>query len=277
MHINLLGARVDVVDLAGAVEKVAAFVATGRPHQVITLNPEILYRAQQEPELLALINRADLVTADGIGIVWAAKVAGTPVPGRVTGIDLMLALVARAAREGWRIFLLGAAPGVAEEAARRLQEKHPGLVVAGTQHGYFRPAEEGPAGEAVGASPAHTPGNSPNDSTGGPPENPKDPTEWDVVEQIRGAKPDLLFVALGAPKQEKFIARHKQALGVPVAMGVGGSFDVIAGRVARAPVWMQRLHLEWLGRLLREPRRWRRMLVLPRFAWLAWRKARLGK
>ncbi|MDQ0285080.1 N-acetylglucosaminyldiphosphoundecaprenol N-acetyl-beta-D-mannosaminyltransferase [Desulfofundulus luciae] len=253
MHINLLGARVDAVDLAGAVERVAAFVATGRPHQVITLNPEILYRAQQEPELLALINRADLVTADGIGIVWAAKVAGTPVPGRVTGIDLMLALVSRAAREGWRIFLLGAAPGVAEEAARRLKEKHPGLVVAGTQHGYFKPA---PVTTGTGETGV---------------------TEWDVVEQIRAAQPDLLFVALGAPKQEKFIARHKQALGVPVAMGVGGSFDVIAGRVARAPVWMQRLHLEWLGRLLREPRRWRRMLVLPRFAWLAWRKARLGK
>ncbi|SHE83467.1 N-acetylmannosaminyltransferase [Desulfofundulus australicus DSM 11792] len=272
MHINLLGARVDAVDLAGAVEKVAAFVAAGHPHQVITLNPEILYRAQKEPELLDLINRADLVTADGIGIVWAAKVAGTPVPERVTGIDLMLALVERAAREGWRIFLLGAAPGVAEEAARRLREKHPGLVVAGTQHGYFRPG----AGEAGGEAAFTAPGRAPVASSGdgGRPGEPRVPTEGEVVEQIRRARPDLLFVALGAPKQEQFIDRYKEVLGVPVAMGVGGSFDVIAGRVARAPEWMRRLHLEWLGRLIREPRRWRRMLVLPRFAWLVWRRAR---
>lgn len=111
-------------------------------------------------------------------------------------------------------------------------------------------------------------------TAGATPAGKGDITEWDVVERIRTARPDLLFVALGAPKQERFIARHKKALGVPVAMGVGGSFDVIAGRVARAPVWMQRLHLEWLGRLIKEPRRWRRMLVLPRFAWLVWRKAR---
>ncbi|MQL51535.1 WecB/TagA/CpsF family glycosyltransferase [Desulfofundulus thermobenzoicus] len=242
MQINLLGARVDVVDLAGAVERIAGFVQSGIPHQVVTLNPEILYRAQREPALLSLINGADLVTADGVGVVWAAKVAGTPLPERVTGIDLMLALVARAAAEGWRVFLLGASPGVAEEAARRLQEKHPGLLVAGTMHGYFPPAGE--------------------------PE---------VVEMIRTARPHLLFVGLGAPKQEQFIARYKQALGVSAAMGVGGSFDVIAGKVARAPAWMRRMHLEWLGRLIREPRRFKRMLVLPRFAWLAWRKARSGR
>ncbi|MGB9804653.1 WecB/TagA/CpsF family glycosyltransferase [Desulfofundulus sp.] len=277
MHINLLGARVDVVDLAGAVEKVADFVAAGRPHQVITLNPEILYRAQQEPGLLDLINRADLVTADGAGIVWAARVAGTPVPGRVTGIDLMLALVERAAREGWRIFLLGAAPGVAEEAARRLRAKHPGLVVAGTQHGYFKPAEEVPAEGAAGGTAVGVPGGSAAVGGACAAGSEKVPSEWDVVEQVRAAKPDLLFVALGAPKQEKFIARHRQSMGVPVSIGVGGSFDVIAGRVARAPLWMQRLNLEWLGRLLREPRRWRRMLVLPRFTWLVWRNYRWGK
>ncbi|WP_027717638.1 WecB/TagA/CpsF family glycosyltransferase [Desulfovirgula thermocuniculi] len=236
--INILGARVDAVDLEGAVEKIAAFVREGRPRQVITLNPEILYRAQKEPPLLSLINAADLVTADGVGVVWAAGMCGARLPGRVTGIDLMLALVARAAREGWRVFLLGAAPGVAAEAARRLQERHPGLVVAGTHHGYFSPQEE-----------------------------------RGVVEEIRAARADLLFVALGAPKQELFIARHKAVLGAKVAMGVGGSFDVLAGKARRAPAWMRRLGLEWLGRLLMEPRRWRRMLVLPRFAGLVLRES----
>jgi len=239
MRINLLGAPVDALSLDGAVERVAAFVADGRPRQVITLNPEILYRAYYDGALMNLLKAADLVTADGVGIVWAARVAGTPVPERVTGIDLMLRLMPRAAREGWRIFLLGAAPGVAAEAARRLVGQYPGLVIAGTRHGYFKPDEEGA-----------------------------------VVEEIRRAAPHLLFAALGAPKQEWFIARHKEALGVPVAMGVGGSFDVLAGRVKRAPLWMRRLHLEWLGRLLMEPSRWRRMLVLPRFARLVWSRAR---
>lgn len=252
MRINLLGAPVDALDLDGAAEQVAAFVAAGRPRQVITLNPEILYRARQEPELLALLNAADLVTADGAGIVWAARMAGTPVPERVTGIDLTLRLLPRAVREGWRVFLLGAAPGVAAEAARRLQTQYPGLVIAGTHHGYFQSGASSP--ETVAQS--------------------GQVTEDEVVELVRRARPHLLFAGLGAPKQEWFIARHQEAMGVPVAMGVGGSFDVLAGRVRRAPRWLQRMHLEWLGRLFMEPARWRRMLVLPRFAWLVFTKAR---
>ncbi|OAT79821.1 WecB/TagA/CpsF family glycosyltransferase [Desulfotomaculum copahuensis] len=247
MRINLLGAPVDALDLEAAVERVAAFVtAAGPPRQVITLNPEILFRARQEPALLTLINSADLVTADGVGIVWAARMAGTPVPERVTGIDLMLRLMPLAAREGWRVFLLGAAPGVAAEAARRLQAQHPGLVIAGTHHGYFQPGASSPGAAA----------------------EPGQLTEDEVAALVRRARPHLLFAGLGAPKQERFIARHKEAMGVPVSMGVGGSFDVLAGRVRRAPRWLQRMHLEWLGRLFMEPARWRRTLVLPRFAWL---------
>ncbi|MEW6425592.1 MAG: WecB/TagA/CpsF family glycosyltransferase [Bacillota bacterium] len=237
MQVEILGARIDALRMAEVEERIAGFVRAGSPRQVITLNPEVLYRAQREPGLLALINGAALVTADGAGIVWAARVAGKPVPERVTGIDLMLRLVARAAREGWRIFLLGGAPGVAEEAAARLKQQHPQLIVAGTCHGYFQ--DRGDLQEAK------------------------------VIEMIRRARPHLLFVGMGAPKQEEFIARHLPEWEVPVALGVGGSFDVLAGRVKRAPAWMQRLHLEWLGRLLREPRRWRRMLVLPGFAWRA--------
>lgn len=277
MQVEILGARVDAVDLEGAVERIAEFVRGGRPRQVITLNPEILYRAQKEPQLLSVINSADLVTADGVGVVWAARMYGARLPGRVTGIDLMLALVERAAREGWRVFLLGAAPGVAAEAARRLKQRHPGLVVAGTQHGYFRAAVEWPAAEAGGALPARAPGGLPGGDAGGRAGSPVETSERDVVEQVRAAKPDLLFVALGAPKQELFIARHKEELGAVVAMGVGGSFDVLAGKVRRAPAWMRRLGLEWLGRLFIEPRRFRRMLVLPRFAWLVLKESRRQK
>jgi len=240
LQVELLGARVDGIRLEQAVERVAGFVGSRQSCWIITLNPELLYRAWSERDLLNLINRADLVTADGVGIVWACRMAGRPVPERVTGIDLMLRLSARAAKEGWRVFLLGAAPGVAGEAASRLKRLYPGLVVAGTHHGYFSPAEE--------------------------------PS---VVELVRQARPDLLFVALGAPKQEYWVVRNRAALGAAVAVGVGGSFDVVAGRMRRAPFWMQRLRLEWLFRLLKEPARWRRMLVLPLFAWLVLKKYKL--
>lgn len=240
MKVNLLGAGIDALTMEEAVERVAGFVRSGRPHRIITLNPEFLYRAQFECRLLDLVNRADLVTPDGVGIVWACRVAGSPVPERVTGIDLMLRLAERAAAEGWRIFLLGAAPGVAEEAAERLRRAHPGLLVAGTHHGYFK-EDEGAA----------------------------------VAGLVREARAGLLFVALGAPKQEFWIDRYLEETGAAAAVGVGGSFDVIAGRVRRAPLWVRKLHLEWLSRLLREPARWRRQLVLPLFAWLVLKKYRL--
>lgn len=236
MKVVLFGVPVDPLTLEECVERVAAMVGDGGAHQVVTLNPELLYRARSEPRLRAILDRADLVTADGVGIVWAARRTGQWLPERVTGIDLMMALVRRAAACGWRVFLLGAAPGVAAEVARRLKSLYPGLGIAGWQHGFWTPEEE--------------------------PE---------VVAAIKRARPQLLFVALGAPRQEEWIARHLPALGPVVAMGVGGSFDVVAGRVRRAPALLRRLNLEWLGRLVLQPRRWRRMLVLPRFAWLVFR------
>jgi len=226
-----------------SIDRVAELIKAGGPRRVITLNPEILYQAvQADHALLELINRADLVTADGEGIVWAGRVAGTPFPERVTGIDLMLRLVERAAAEGWKIYLLGAAPGVAEEAAEKLTRRFSGLQVAGTQHGYFKPDEE-----------------------------------VNIAQAIKQKAPQLLFVALGAPAQERWIDRHIAGIGPVVAVGVGGSLDVISGRVARAPLWMQKLKIEWLGRLLSEPSRWRRMLVLPKFAWLVLKTYRLGR
>ncbi|MBO8138745.1 MAG: WecB/TagA/CpsF family glycosyltransferase [Desulfotomaculum sp.] len=181
-----------------------------------------MYRAQGREVLLNLVNTADLVT---------------PVKERVTGIDLMLRLCERGARENWRVFLLGAAPGVAEEAAEKLKNKYPGLVIAGTHDGYFKREE--------------------NDR---------------IVKMIRSAEPHILFVALGMPKQEQWIAEYQHKTGVPVAIGVGGSFDVISGRKKRAPGWTQRLKVEWLYRLIKESWRIKRQLVLPKFALLVLRK-----
>ncbi|MGC7846372.1 WecB/TagA/CpsF family glycosyltransferase [Desulforudis sp. 1088] len=240
---SLLGARIDALSMREALEVVTALVTKGHPSQVITMNPEYLYRAQREPLLLDIANGAALVTADGVGIVWAARLAGRPVPERVTGIDLMLALLERASAKGWRVFLLGAAPGVAEEAAEKARERWPSLVICGTHHGYFETGEDDR-----------------------------------IIGKVRAAAPDLLFLGLGAPKQELWGARYLQDLGVPVVMGVGGSFDVLAGKVKRAPAWLRKLHLEWLGRLLREPRRWRRQMVLPKFILMVlWRYRTPGR
>ncbi|MCL6558848.1 MAG: WecB/TagA/CpsF family glycosyltransferase [Firmicutes bacterium] len=227
---SLLGLEIDAVTLTEAVARVAAFVSQNGTHQVVTLNPEYLYRARTEEDLQEIVRGASLVTADGVGIVWAARVLGVDVPERVTGIDLMLAICEQAAVRGWRVFLLGGRPGIAEKAAAELIRDFPGLTVAGVYHGYFK-AEE----------------------------------ELSVVAKIKRAKPHVLFVGLGAPAQERWIYQNRVKLGVPVAMGVGGSFDVLSGKVKRAPVWMRRLGLEWLARLIREPWRWRRMLVLPLF------------
>jgi N-acetylglucosaminyldiphosphoundecaprenol N-acetyl-beta-D-mannosaminyltransferase len=230
-RVNILGTKVDRVGMGEAVRRVMEFAESRTPHHVITLNAEMIERAQDNPDLRALINAADLVTPDGAGVVWASRCLGRPVPERVTGIDLMLELAGEASRAGRRVFLLGAAPGVADEAAERLRARYPGLNLVGTCHGYFSAAE----------TPA-------------------------IVERVRDAAADILFVALGAPKQEYWIRDNLGDLGVSVAIGVGGSFDVIAGRVKRAPAWMRKLQLEWLGRLVREPSRFRRMLALPRFA-----------
>ncbi|GAB6179356.1 WecB/TagA/CpsF family glycosyltransferase [Desulfotomaculum defluvii] len=241
MRIQLLGAPIDALNMKETVSEIEEFLhKDSKPHFIITLNPEYLYRAQDNEELMKLIYEADLITPDGTGIVWAAKTTGSPVPERVTGIDLMLNLIPLAEQKGWGIFLLGAAPGVAEEAAGNLKKQYPRLNIVGTRDGYFKPHEEDK-----------------------------------IVKEIAAAKPHLLFVALGMPRQEQWIYKYKEQLAVPVSMGVGGSFDVIAGRVERVSPWLQKLNLEWLGRLIKEPYRWKRQLVLPKFAWLVIKKYKL--
>ncbi|MCD5407510.1 MAG: WecB/TagA/CpsF family glycosyltransferase [Desulfotomaculum sp.] len=233
MRVKLLGAYIDALNMDQTVERVVGFVQSGRLHRIITLNPEYLYQAQSRRELLNLANSADLVTADGNGIVWGCKMAQQPVSERITGIDLMLRLCARGDHLAWRVFLLGAAPGVAKEAAANLKRQYPGLIIVGTNHGYFT-------------------------------ENESDR----IVAIIRQANPQLLFVALGAPRQEQWIAQHQPRTNVAVAVGVGGSFDVLSGRKQRAPKWVQQIKLEWLHRLVKDPARWQRQLILPKFTWL---------
>ena len=218
------------------------FITSGEPHHVVTCDAISLVRAQTDPDLLGILREADLVTADGAGVVWAARMLGLEVPARLSGVDLVGSVCGLAAKEGFRVYLLGAQPGVADEAAQRLQARHPTLQVAGCHHGYFTPDEE-PA----------------------------------LLQDIRFREPQVLFVGLGAPKQDTWIHAHLADLGIPLAMGVGGSFDVISGRVPRSPQWMQRWGLEWLYRALREPKRLPRLLALPRLVVLtltAWVRGR---
>lgn len=235
-QVNLLGTMIDCVDADQAVAHIDAFVQSKRFHQVATVNVDFLRLAQQDTGFQGIVNGADLVLADGMPLVWASRRGPTPLPCRVTGVDMIMACAQLAAARGYSIFLLGAAPGVAHRAAEVLKERFPGLRIAGT----YSPPNLEVADQ---------------DDT--------------CVHIVRAARPDMLFVAFGAPKQEQWIRLHRAYLNVPVCMGVGGSFDMLAGNVRRAPLWVQRHGLEWFYRLVQEPRRlWKRYIVhdLPVFA-----------
>jgi len=227
---TVLGVPIAPVDLDEAVEWITRLMAAGGHHQVVTVNPEFLVAARYRPDFGAVLRRAALATADGVGVVLAARLQGTPLRGRVTGTELVLALARRAATEGWRLFLLGAAPGVAERAAEALAREVGGVRIVGTFAGSPRPEDEAT-----------------------------------ILARLGSAQPDLLFVAYGAPAQELWLARNLARTTAEVGMGVGGAFDFLAGIKPRAPRLLQRLGLEWLYRLWREPWRARRMLALPAF------------
>ena len=251
--LTILGVRVDNISYEQALSLIEGFVAgsvlrplrlqsKGRtPHQVVTVNPEFIVAAQSDDDFRHILHASSLSLPDGVGLLWAARFLGHPLQERVTGTDTVGRVAALAAQKGYSLFLLGAAPGVAVAMAARVCETCQGLRIVGTHAGSPAPEEED-----------------------------------EVVGLIQRAKPDVLFVAYGAPAQDKWIARNLERLGVPVAMGVGGAFDFISGRAKRAPRWLQRLGLEWLHRLCREPWRWRRMLALPKFVWLVVRE-RLAK
>jgi N-acetylglucosaminyldiphosphoundecaprenol N-acetyl-beta-D-mannosaminyltransferase len=235
---------VDCVTNAEVLDIVARYVREGRPRQIATINPEFVMAAQANEEFLDVLNGVALAVPDGIGVIWAARLQGRRLPERVSGSDLVPRMAERAAAEGWRLFLLGASPGVAEMAADQLRSRSPDLSIAGVFAGSPDVAEE-----------------------------------TDIVERVRGSRPDILLVAYGAPAQDLWIARNLHRLGAAVCMGVGGTLDFIAGVQKRAPRSVQRAGLEWLFRLAQEPWRWRRQLALPRFALavLAERSRQLGR
>jgi len=234
----VLGVRVDRLSQRQALDSIEQIIVQWRAsdraqvcQQIVTVNPEFVMNAQRNKDFRTAINAAALIVADGVGVVWATRYLGRPVPERVTGTDLLPELAQRCAAAGYRLYLLGAAPGIAEAAGARLQELAPGLVIAGTYAGSPAPNEE-----------------------------------EEIIERVRAAHADVLCVAYGAPAQDLWIWRNLARLPVAVAIGVGGAYDFLSGRQQRAPVFLRKLGLEWLYRLYREPWRWRRMLALPRFA-----------
>jgi exopolysaccharide biosynthesis WecB/TagA/CpsF family protein len=213
----------DPLTLAGAVDRIDSMVAGGGTHHVVTPNVDFLVKAGRDRELHRILARADLVLCDGKPLVWASRWLGEALPCRVAGSDLIPGLLRRGAERGWRFFLLGGGPGVASEAARRICAAHPGLPEVAHYSPPFRPLGEM------------------NDA--------------EIIRRVRAARPDVMLVCFGCPKQEKWISRHRGKLDVPVMIGAGGTIDFLAGRMARAPVWMRRSGTEWLFRLLQEPRR----------------------
>ncbi len=229
--VPIFGIPFSKLNMKDTVSYLTEAVHSGRPHQVITANPIMVMTALNDPQYKEMMQSAELIVPDGTGIVWAAGVGGDPVAERVTGFDMLHELFKVGESYRWKFYLLGTTPEVIQEAAQRLQMQYPAAVIAGYRDGFFGPEQDD-----------------------------------EVIEDIRKAAPDILFVARGADTQEPWIARYKERLGVPVIMGVGGSFDIISGKLKRAPKVFQKLRLEWFYRLLREPTRFKRMLVLPKFA-----------
>jgi N-acetylglucosaminyldiphosphoundecaprenol N-acetyl-beta-D-mannosaminyltransferase len=221
--VSILGIPVDAVTMNEALARIAGMVESGRPHYVVTPNVDFLVQAQTNPELHRILCEADLVLCDGQPLVWASRWLGNPLPERVAGADLAPRLIEQAERKGHRIYLLGATTESNAEAARRLKQRHPRLQLAGHYAPPICPLAE--------------------------------MDHEAIICRIRAAEPDILLVSFGCPKQEQWISRHYRALGVPVCLGLGATIDFLAGRVRRAPAWMQRSGLEWTYRLSQEPRR----------------------
>ncbi len=228
MKTDVMGIRFDNVTMEEALEVARGLLASEGASRVVTPNAEIAYEAMHSSELRALINDAAMVLPDGAGIVLAGKILGTRLQQKVAGVEFAEGLLGVLEREGKRLYLLGSKPGVAELAAQKMLEKHPQLQICGMADGYFK-------------------------------------DETAVVQKINDAGADVLFVCLGAPKQEQFMKAHQENLNVRLMIGLGGSLDAFAGTVKRAPRFMIRMNLEWLYRLYKEPKRFKRMLRLPKY------------
>ncbi|MGL4363567.1 MAG: WecB/TagA/CpsF family glycosyltransferase [Cellulosilyticaceae bacterium] len=230
--IKILGVNVDMVTMQEAVERADRYIREAGFHSIFTPNPEIIMLAQDDEEMMRAMQQADLIIPDGIGVVIASKIQkGEQLPERVPGFDFVQETMKRAADKGYTYYFLGGKPGVAEEAKKKMEEKYPGIQIAGYKDGYFKEEDI------------------PN-----------------VIEDINNSKANILLVCLGAPKQEKWIMKYKDQLPfVRIAVGAGGSLDGMAGIVPRAPKFYQAIGMEWLYRLAKQPSRWRRVLVIPQF------------
>lgn len=229
--VNILGVKVDMVTISQAADIIMNFFDEDKFHSVFTPNSEIIMRAYKDEEFCRLLNSASLLTADGIGVVYASKLLKKPISERAAGYDIACRVLEKMNSTGHKLFLFGGKPGVAEEAKENLLKKYPSLNIVGMRNGYFKPEDEA-----------------------------------QIAEEINKSGADIVFVCLGAPKQEQWIDRHKDELNVKVAMGIGGSLDVFAGRVERAPEFFCKTGLEWFYRLCKEPWRIGRMMELPKFA-----------
>lgn len=229
--VNVLGVKIDKVTIESATDRILEMIKESGNHAVFTPNSEIIYMAYKDTDFCNLLNSADMLTADGIGVVYASKILQNPVPERAGGFDIACRVIEKIAETGDRLYLFGGKPGIAETASEKLTEKYPFLNIVGTRNGYFSPEE--------------------NDA---------------IISDINESGADIVFVCLGAPMQEKWIYQNRDKLSCHVMMGIGGSLDVFAGDAERAPLKWQKLGLEWLYRLIKEPKRFPRMLALPKFA-----------
>lgn len=228
--IPILGMPVHRVDMQQTMEILDDFIRSREPHHVVTADASMLVTARDDRLLQEIICSASLVTPDSAGVLWAAKRLGGYFKERVSGVDIVDRLAERSALRGYRLYFLGAAPGIAQLAADRLSAIYPGAQIVGSHDGFYREDELQP-----------------------------------ILDEIVSLHPDVLCVAMGIPKQEKWIARHREALNVPVMIGVGGTFDVLSGQVKRAPILFRKLRLEWLWRVVSNPRKIRKVALLPRF------------
>ena len=219
-EVHLFGLRIDSLTLLDTLDRVDEFIRDGGAHQQVSINVDKIVKAAKSPQLRDIVNSCALVNVDGMPVIWASRLLGEPVRARIAGIDLFEAIMHAAPRRGWRIYLLGARQEVVEATRRHFETACPGIEIVGARDGYWKPDEE-----------------------------------TLVVDEIASARPDILFVALGSPRKEEFLARYQTRMRIPFAMGVGGSFDVVAGSVRRAPRWIQNLGFEWFYRFSQEPRR----------------------
>lgn len=228
--VKILGVTVDSITMRDALARIEKYLKERKPRLIATANAEMIMRATSDMELKKILNDANLVVPDGAGTVWAARHLGCDMPERVAGYDLAQELMRIAPKKGYKFYFFGSAPGVADKAKAKAEELYPGIKVVGTRDGFFKPEDEA-----------------------------------QIIADIKAVKPDVLLVALGVPKQEKWLYAHMKELKVPVSIGVGGTFDVMAGVMQRAPLWMQKAKLEWLFRGLKQPSRAGRLMALPKF------------